>query len=60
MWFQKISIPPHGGSRKFQGLGGCERGKFPKGKGVYKKLFFTEGLKCDQIKHLRHIFFDSR
>jgi len=24
---------------------GCERGKFPKGKGVYKELFFTEGLK---------------
>ena len=50
VWFQKISIPPpHGGSRKFQGVEGCERGKLPKGRGVYKELFFPEGLKCDRI-----------
>ena len=48
--------PPHGGSRKFQGVEGCERGKSPKGKGVYKELFFPEGWKCDRIKHLRHTF----
>ena len=54
VWFQKISIPPHGGSRKFQGVEGCERGKSLKGKGVYKELFFPEGWKCDRIKHLRH------
>ena len=49
VWFQKISIPPHGGSRKFQGVEWCERGKFPKGSGVYKELFFPEGLKCDGV-----------
>ena len=51
---ENIHTPPHGGSRKFQGVEGCERGKSPKGKGVYKGLFFPEGLKCDRIKHLRH------
>ena len=39
---------PHGGSRKFQGVEGCERGTFPKGKGVNKELFFPEGLKYDK------------
>ena len=50
VWFQKISILPHRGSRKFQMAEGCERGKFPKGRGAYKELFFPEGLKCDWIK----------
>ena len=53
---ENIHTPPHGGSRKFQGVEGCERGKSPKGKGVYKELFFPEGWKCDRIKHLRHTF----
>ena len=53
---RKYPYSPHGGSRKFQGVEGCERGKSPKGKGVYKELFFPEGLKCDRIKHLRHTF----
>ena len=44
---ENIHTPPHGGSRKFQGVEGCERGKSPKGKGVYKELFFPEGWKCD-------------
>jgi len=26
-----------------------ERGKFPKGRGIDKVLFFPEGLKCDGI-----------
>ena len=49
---RKYPYPPHGGSRKFQGVEGCERGKSPKGKGVCKELFFPEGWKCDRIKHL--------
>ena len=65
VWFQKISIPPlpppHGGSRKFRGVEGCERGKFPEGEeGYIKNFFFPEGLKCDQIKHLRTFPIDSR
>ena len=47
---ENIHTPPHGGSRKFQGVEGCERGKSPKGKVVYKELFFPEGWKWDQIK----------
>ena len=53
---RKYPYSPHRGSRKFQGVEGCERVKSPKGKGVYKELFFQEGLKCDQMKHLRHNF----
>ena len=49
VWFQKISIPPHGGSRNFLGVGGSKRDKFPKGRGVHKEFFFPEGLKCDRI-----------
>ena len=60
VWFQKISIPPHGGSRKFQGVEGCERGKFPKGRGYINGFFFPEGLKCDRMKHLRTFPIDSR
>ena len=48
---------PHGGSRKFQGVEGCGEGTFPKGREVYKELFFPEGLKCDRIKHIRHTLF---
>ena len=40
---RKYPYPPHGGSRKFQGVEGCERGKPLKGKGVHKLLFFPEG-----------------
>ena len=52
---RKYHIPPypHGGSWKFQGVEGYERGKFPKGRRVHKELFFSpDGLKCDRIKHL--------
>ena len=53
MWFQKISISPHGGSQTFGGVGGSERGKFPKGRKVHKEyiktFFFPEGLKCNRI-----------
>ena len=31
------------------------RDKFPKGRGVHKKFFFPEGLKCDQIN--TYVFF---
>ena len=49
---ENIHTPPaHRGSRKFQGVEGCERGKFLKLRGVYRELFFPEGLKCDRIKH---------
>ena len=51
---------PHGGSRKFQGEEGCERGKFPKGTGVSKELLFPEGLKCHHKKRLRTFPTDSR
>ena len=55
VWFQKISIPPHGGSRNFLGVGGSKRDKFPKGRGVHKEFFFPEGLKCDRIN--TYVFF---
>ena len=42
--------PPHGGSRKFQGVGGSESDKFPKGRGVTQTVFFPEGLKSIVLK----------
>ena len=55
VWFQKISIPPHGGSRKFLGVGASKRDKFLKGRGVHKEFFFPEGLKCDRMN--TYVFF---
>jgi len=44
---EDIHTPPtHGGSWKFQGVGGSERGKFPKGRGATQRVFFSEGVKC--------------
>ena len=57
---RKYPYPPHGGSRKFQGVEGCERGEFPKGRGYMKSFFFPEGLKCDRMKRLRTFPIDSR
>ena len=48
-------LPPHGGSWNFLGVGGSKRDKFPKGRGVHKKFFFPEGLKCDRIN--TYVFF---
>ena len=42
---RKYPYPPHGGSRKFRGVGGSENDKFPKGRGVTQTGFFTGGLK---------------
>ena len=42
---RKYPYPPHGGSRKFQGVGGSESDKFPKGRGVTQTVFFPGGLK---------------
>ena len=41
---RKYPYPSHGGLRKFRGVEGSERGKFPKGRGVHKELFFPEGI----------------
>ena len=41
---ENINTPSDGGSRKFQGVEWCERGKFPKGRGVHKELFFPRGF----------------
>ena len=46
---RKYPYSSHGGLRKFRGVEGSERGKFPKGRGVHKELFFPEVLKCDRI-----------
>lgn len=46
------SIPPlqRGGSQKFQGVAGSERGKFLQGRRVYKEVFFfSKGLIRDRI-----------
>ena len=32
--------PPHGGSRKFRGVGVSEIGKFPKGRGATQRVSF--------------------
>ena len=50
---RKYPYHPHRGSRKFQGVEGCERGKCLKGRGYIKSFFLPEGLKCDRMKHLR-------
>ena len=42
---RKYPYPPHGGSRKFRGVGGSENDKFPKGRGVTPTVFFPGGLK---------------
>ena len=42
---RKYPYPPHGGSRKFRGVGGSENDKFPKGRGVTQTVFFPGGLK---------------
>ena len=42
---RKYPYPPHGGSRKFRGVGGSENDKFPKGRGVTQTVFFQGGLK---------------
>ena len=36
---ENIHTPPHGGSRKFRGVGGSENDKFPKGRGVTQTGF---------------------
>ena len=50
-------LPPtegHGNSKTQRGV---KEANFQRGGGVYKELFFPEGLKCDRIKHLQHTFF---
>ena len=37
---RKYPYPPHGGSRKFRGVGWSEGGKFLKGRGVHKEFSF--------------------
>jgi len=39
--------PPHGRSRKFQGVGVSDIGKFPKGRGATQRVFFPVGVKCN-------------
>ena len=38
--FHKISIPPHGGQRKYRGEGGAKRTQFPRGWGQLLEVFF--------------------
>ena len=41
---RKYPYPPHGGSRKFRGVGGSKNDKFPKGRGVTQTGFFYRGF----------------
>ena len=59
MWFHKISIPAHGGSLNFLGVGGSKRDKIPKGRGLHKEFFFPEGLQCNRINTIRIFPIDS-
>ena len=51
---RKYPYPPQGGSRKFQGVEGCERGKFPKGRGYIKSSYFSRGFEMRSNRTLTH------
>jgi len=50
VWFQKISIPPHGRSQEIPRGRGVQRQKFLRGVGVHRKLLFQRVKKHEKIE----------
>jgi len=51
VWFQKISIPPHGRSLEIPRGRGVQRQKFPRGVGgVHRKLRFQRVKKHEKLE----------